>query len=66
MSLRVITWVFLMGCVGFFIAGRGSYSPLGVTLTGALLGAVAGVLVAIVFSRRQKQKREPKGSLKRY
>ena len=66
MTLRLITWMVVMAWVGFFIAGRGSYMPLGLTITGALLGAGAGVLLAAVFSRREKRKHESKGSVRRY
>jgi multisubunit Na+/H+ antiporter MnhB subunit len=66
MALRLIMWVVVMACLGFYIAGRGSYTPLGLTITGALLGAAAGVVFATVFSRREKRKRESKGSVRRY
>lgn len=55
----------VMACVGFYIAGRGSYSPLSLTVTGAVLGAGAGVLFATVFSRREKRKHESTGGLRR-
>ena len=66
MTLHLIMWVVVMACVGFYIAGRGSYSPLGLTVTGAVLGAGTGVLFASIFSRREKRKNESKGSVRRY
>lgn len=66
MTLRLIMWIIVMACAGFYIAGRGSYSPLGLTVTGAVLGAGIGVLFASIFSRREKRKNESKGSVRRY
>ena len=66
MTLRLIIWVVVMACVGFYIAGRGSYSPLGLTVTGAVLGTGIGMLFASIFSRREKRKNESKGSVRRY
>jgi membrane associated rhomboid family serine protease len=47
------------------IAGKGSYLPLSVTISGAVTGAGIGLLLAIVFSNREKRKREPTSSLTR-
>jgi multisubunit Na+/H+ antiporter MnhB subunit len=66
MTLRLIIWAVVMACVGFYIAGRGSYMPLDVTITGLALGAGAGVLFASVFSRREKRKRDSKGGIRPY
>lgn len=66
MSTRLILWALAMAWVGFFVAGRGSYQPFSVTLTGAGMGLGAGLLLGIMFSRRQKRKHSFKGSLSRY
>jgi hypothetical protein len=62
---RILLWTFVMGCVGFLAAGRGSYLPLGLTISGAVLGAGVGLLLAIVFSNREKRRRGPKSPLTR-
>jgi hypothetical protein len=62
---RILLWTFLMALVGFLIAGKGSYLPLSVTISGAVMGAGIGLLLAIVFSNREKRKREPTSSLTR-
>ena len=66
MNARLILWMLMMAWVGFFIAGKGSYLPLGVTLSGAAMGAGAGLLLGVMFSRREKRRHVPKGSLTRY
>jgi membrane associated rhomboid family serine protease len=65
MRNRILLWTFVMGCLGFFVAGRGSYLPLSLTISGAVLGAGVGLLLAIVFSNRKKRKRGPKSTLTR-
>ncbi len=66
MSIRLIVWTVVMACIGFLVAGRGSYLPLNVTLSGALMGAAFGFILGVMFFRRAKRKREPKSSLRRY
>lgn len=56
MNLRVILWTLAMAYGGFLWAGRGAQSLNAVTLSGALIGAVTGLLLAIIFSRRAKRK----------
>jgi membrane associated rhomboid family serine protease len=41
---------------GFLWAGRGSQSFNSVSVSGALVGAAMGFLLAIMFSRRAKRK----------
>jgi membrane associated rhomboid family serine protease len=55
-----------MAWVGFFIAGKGSYLPLGVTISGAVMGAGAGLMLGFMFSRREKRRHMPKSTLTRY
>jgi membrane associated rhomboid family serine protease len=64
MNMRLILWMVVMACVGFLIAGKGSYLPLGVTLSGAVLGAGFGLLLALTFSRRAQRKSQPKNAEK--
>jgi hypothetical protein len=67
MSLRLILWTVVMAYVGFLIVGKGSNPPMGVTITGLLLGGGMGLVLAAMFSRRAKRKREPSwGGLRRY
>jgi membrane associated rhomboid family serine protease len=67
MSIRLILWTLAMAYVGFLIVGRGAVSPLGVTISGALMGAGAGLIVALMFSRREKRKHQPSlHTLRRY
>jgi membrane associated rhomboid family serine protease len=56
MNLRVILWTLAMAYGGFLWAGRGAQSLNAITLSGALIGAVTGLLLAIIFSRRAKRK----------
>jgi membrane associated rhomboid family serine protease len=65
MSSRLILWPVVMACVGFFILGKGSYEPLGMSISGALLGAVLGLLLASMFARRAKRKHEPRSNFVR-
>ncbi|MBV8892802.1 MAG: hypothetical protein JO266_12685 [Acidobacteria bacterium] len=65
MTTRLILWMVVMAGVGFLIAGKGSYLPWGVTISGAVLGAGFGLLLALTFSRRAHRKREAKGDARR-
>ena len=56
MKLRVILWTLAMAYGGFLWAGRGAQSLNGMTTSGALIGAVIGFLLAIMFSRRERRK----------
>jgi membrane associated rhomboid family serine protease len=59
MSIRLIAWTIAMAYVGFLIVGRGSAAPLGVAASGALMGAGMGLILALMFSRREKRKHQP-------
>ena len=65
MTNRILLWTCLMAVVGFFIAGKGSYLPLGLTISGGVIGGGLGLVLAIVFSNREKRKRELKRSVTR-
>jgi len=62
MSVRLILWMLVMAWAGFSIAGKGSYLPLGVTVSGAIIGAGIGLLIGVMFSRRKKRRHEPKAA----
>jgi membrane associated rhomboid family serine protease len=66
MNIRLLLWMLIMAWVGFFIAGKGSYLPLGVTISGAVMGAGAGLMLGFMFSRREKRRHVPKSTLTRY
>lgn len=66
MNIRLIVWMLIMAWVGFFIAGKGSYLPLGVTISGAVMGAGLGLILGFIFSRREKRRHVPKSTLTRY
>jgi hypothetical protein len=50
MTNRILLWTLVMAFVGSFVAGKGSYLPLGLTISGAVTGVGIGLLLAIVFS----------------
>jgi positive regulator of sigma E activity len=56
MNLRIVLWTLAMAYGGFLWAGRGAQSLNAVTISGAMIGAVVGFLLAIMFSRRAKRK----------
>jgi membrane associated rhomboid family serine protease len=56
MSLRVILWTVAMAFGGFLWAGRGIQSFNRISISGALIGAVMGFLLAIMFTRRARRK----------
>lgn len=66
MNIRLIVWMLIMAWVGFFIAGKDSYLPLGVTISGAVMGAGLGLILGFIFSRREKRRHVPRSTLTRY
>lgn len=55
---RLIVWTVAMAYVGFLCAGRGSYFPTSVTVSGALMGAGGGSILALVFTSRSLRKEQ--------
>ena len=55
-SRRVILLTLGMGYFGFLCAGLGSLALMPLTVSGALLGAVGGVLLAVMFEPRAKRR----------
>lgn len=67
MSIRLICWTIAMAYVGFLIVGRGSISALSVSASGALMGGGLGLILALMFSRRERRRHQPSlNTLKRY
>jgi membrane associated rhomboid family serine protease len=67
MSIRLILWSIAMAYVGFLIVSRGSTSTLSVSASGALMGAGVGLILALMFSRRERRKHQPSlNTLRRY
>ena len=66
MSTRLVLWTTTMAYVGFLIVGNGSREVTSVTASGALMGAGLGFLLASIFARRSKRRREPVSDLRRY
>jgi membrane associated rhomboid family serine protease len=66
MNTRLILWTLAMASVLVLVVGKGSFLPLSVTITSAVIGAGFGVMLAIVFSRRAKRKFRPATGLRRY
>ena len=52
MSLRLIFWTLCMAYAFFLLAGtKGSFSP-GIAVTAAILGAMMGFALGVVFANR--------------
>lgn len=67
MSIRLSVWTIAMAYVGFLIVGRGSTPALSVSASGALMGAGIGLILALMFTRREKRKHQPSlNNLRRY
>ena len=58
-SRRMIPWILAMAYCGFLIAGRGSRSLDNNTILEAVVGAVLGFLLALLFTLRAKRIRHP-------
>ena len=57
MNVRAILWTATMAYFGFLWAGRGVPAFNSLTIAGALMGAVIGLLLALMFARRAKRKK---------
>ena len=56
-SLRIILWTLALAYGGSFVfAGRRVQSFQNISISGALIGAVLGFLIAIMFIRRAHRK----------
>ena len=54
-----------MSYVGFLFAGKGSYFPIGVTVSGALMGAGGGSILALVFTSRALRRQQVSSEFRR-
>ena len=57
MNLRAILWTATMAYFGFLWAGRGIPAFNSLTISGALMGGVIGALLALMFARRARRKK---------
>ena len=56
MSLRLIFWTLCMAYACFLLAGtKGAFSP-GIAVTAALLGAMMGFALGVVFANRAQRR----------
>jgi membrane associated rhomboid family serine protease len=56
MNVRIILWTLVMAYGGFLWAGRGAHSLNSVSISGAVIGAVVGFGLGILFTRRDRRK----------
>ena len=57
MKVRAILWTLAMAYTGFLLTGQGLRTLNSVSVTEGFLGALAGFLLAIMFSLREKRRR---------
>jgi len=57
MKVRAIFWTVAMAYSGFLLTGQGLRTVNRLTVTEGLLGALEGVLLAIMFTLREKRRR---------
>ena len=57
--IRVILWTVAMAYTGFLLTGQGLRTFNRLSITEALLGALTGFLLAIMFTLREKRRRRP-------
>ncbi|HKN33597.1 MAG TPA: hypothetical protein VJX16_10180 [Terriglobales bacterium] len=56
MKVRAISWTFAMAYTGFLLGSNGSSSFNSLSISEALLGALTGFLLAIMFAMRAKRR----------
>jgi membrane protein DedA with SNARE-associated domain len=56
MKVRAVSWTLAMAYTGFLLGGNGSPSFNSVSISEALLGALAGFLLAVMFTTRAKRR----------
>jgi hypothetical protein len=57
MKVRTIFWTVAMAYSGFLLTGQGLRTLNNLTVTQGLLGALEGVLLAIMFTLREKRRK---------
>jgi len=58
-SVRVILWTVAMAYTGFILTGQGLRPFNGLSITEALLGALTGFFLAIMFTLRERRRQRP-------
>ena len=59
MKVRVILWTVTMGYTGFLLTGHGLHTFDSLAITEGFLGALTGLLLAIMFTLREKRRQRP-------
>jgi hypothetical protein len=59
MKVRAILWTVAMAYTGFLLTGQGLRTFNSLSITEGFLGALAGFLLAIMFTLRGKRQRRP-------
>ena len=58
-SVRVILWTVAMAYTGFILTGQGLRPFNSLSITEALLGALTGFFLAIMFTLRERRRQRP-------
>ena len=59
MTVRTIFWTVAMAYTGFLLTGQGLRTFNNLSITEGFLGALAGFLLAIMFTLREKRRQRP-------
>lgn len=59
MKIRAILWTPTMAYTGFILTGQGLRTFNNLSITEALLGALTGFLLAVMFTLREKRRQRP-------
>lgn len=59
MKVRAIVWTAAMAYSGFLLTGQGLQTFNRLSITEGCLGALEGLLLAIMFTLREKRRRKP-------
>jgi hypothetical protein len=59
MKVRAIVWTVVMAYTGFLLTGQGLRTFNNLSITEGFLGALAGFLLAIMFTLREERRRRP-------
>lgn len=59
MKVRAILWTVTMAYTGFLLTGQGLRTFNSLSITEGLLGALEGLLLAVMFTLREQRRRRP-------
>lgn len=59
MKVRVILWTVTMAYTGFLLTGQGLRTFNSLSITEGILGAIAGFLLAVMFTLRERRQQRP-------